>query len=158
MTLYQLTGDYQKLMEWADDPEIDQQTFMDTLEGIEGEIADKADSYIIVAKEYEAEVAKVKAEIDRLNIWLKTAEGRAKAIKNRLMQGMTDIGKTKLDTDHFRLSIVKNGGLAPLEITGEVPAEYCKMEPDNVKIREALKTGELDFAKLGERGVHLSVR
>ena len=158
MTLYEISGAYQQVLEWADDPEVDQQTVMDTLEGIEGDLADKADSYIIVAKELEAEVAKYKAEIDRLTARMSTAGNNVRRIKERLIQAMTETGLTRLQTTHFKLSIAKNGGVAPLEITGDVPAEYCRMEPDNAKIREALKARELDFAKLGERGVHLNVR
>ena len=40
-----------------------------------------------------------------------------------------------------------------------IPDEYCRKEPDNTKIREALKNGaELPFAVLKERGEHLSIR
>jgi len=41
----------------------------------------------------------------------------------------------------------------------EIPDEYCRKEPDNTKIREALKAGkELPFAVLKERGEHLSIK
>ena len=36
MTLYNLTNDYMNLLELAEDPDIDEQAFMDTLEGIGG--------------------------------------------------------------------------------------------------------------------------
>ena len=37
-TLYQLTDDYLTLLEMAEDPDMDEQALMDTMEGIEGEI------------------------------------------------------------------------------------------------------------------------
>ena len=36
MTLYELTNDYMELLQMAEDPDIDEQAFMDTLESIEG--------------------------------------------------------------------------------------------------------------------------
>jgi hypothetical protein len=71
---------------------------------------------------------------------------------------MQVMDKPKIQTEHFRLSIAENGGLQPMKITGEVPPEFCKLEPDTKRIREALSNGELDFAHLEERGVHLNVR
>lgn len=65
----------------------------------------------------------------------------------------------KLITPLFKLIICKNGGEPPMQIIGAVPDEYKKLVEDNVKIREALKSGKtLDFAILGERGEHLRIK
>lgn len=52
-TLYELTADWLALMEMAEDPDIEEDVFMDTLEGIEGEIEDKADGYAKVIRQLE---------------------------------------------------------------------------------------------------------
>ena len=50
-TLYEITGDYLRLLEMLEEEEaIDSKTFADTLEGIEGELEDKADGYARVIK------------------------------------------------------------------------------------------------------------
>ena len=49
-TLYELTADWLALMEMAEDPDIEEDVFMDTLEGIEGEIEIKADGYAKVIR------------------------------------------------------------------------------------------------------------
>lgn len=82
-------------------------------------------------------------------------------LKQHLYESMKATGKTKFKTDLFSFGIQKNGGLQPMEIFPDVaiPDEYCRKEPDNTKIRDALKAGkELPFAVLKERGDHLVIR
>ena len=69
--------------------------------------------------------------------------------------------KVYYTTEHFKVSIAKNGGKTPMKITGDVPEEFLKYTPapDNDKIREALDSGlSLDFAHFEERGTHLNIR
>jgi len=93
-------------------------------------------------------------------------------------------GCKKLEgVDGSVLMLKKNGGLAPLKIQDDVlpdeyrtteirlPATYVadvvaqfpgakagRTEPDNGRIREALKTGEVPGAWLTERGQHVEIR
>ena len=61
-TLYEITGDYLRLLEMLEEEEsLDPQAFKDTLEGIEGEFEIKADGYARVLKELNAEALKFKA-------------------------------------------------------------------------------------------------
>ena len=62
MTLYNLTNDYMNLLELAEDPDIDEQAFMDTLEGIEGALEDKAEGYAKVIRTLEGDAAACDAE------------------------------------------------------------------------------------------------
>ena len=160
-TLYELTNEYQALLAMAEDPDVDQEAFADTLEGLEGEIEDKAEAYAIVMKELKAEADKFDAEGKRLLDHADHLTARIDRMKAALMDSMNAIGKTKISTEHFKVSVAGNGGLLPLRLTKEVPDEYKCLKPeiDVKKIREALTAGEqLDFAYLGERGQHLSIR
>lgn len=161
-TLYEITGDYLRLLEMLEEDEnLDPQAFADTLEGIEGEFEIKADGYARVLKELTSEAGKYDVEIQRMTARRDSLNNRSKMLKQHLYESMKATGKLKFRTDLFSFGIQKNGGLQPVEIVPDVtvPLEYCRVEPDNTKIREALKNGaELPFAVLKERGEHLSIR
>lgn len=161
-TLYEITGDYLRLLEMLEEDEnIDEQAFEDTLEGIEGEFEIKADNYAKIIKELRAESEKYVAEIGRMQKRMETLANNEKRLKQHLYKSMKATGKLRFKTDLFSFGIQKNGGLQPMEILPdvEIPDEYCRKEPDNTKIREALKNGaELPFVVIKERGEHLSIR
>lgn len=160
-TLYQLTAEYLALMEMAEDPDIDEQAFLDTLESIEGDICDKAEAYAIIISEVTAKAAQLNSEAKRLTAWADSLTNKAARMKDALMFSMDAVGAKKIETDHFRFSIAGNGGKKPLKITGEVPEAYTIMKPeiDTKGIRDALEAGmELNFAHLEERGRHLNIK
>lgn len=160
-TLYELTGQWMELLDMAEDPDVDPDVLADTMEAIEGEIEYKAEGYVCVTKELEAEKEKFLKEIERLQKTVNSLDSNIKHIKGRLLNSMEATGKLKLQTEHFKISAVKNGGPQPMKITGDVPEEYLeyKPQPDNKKIRDALNGGiTLDFAHLEERGTHLNIR
>ena len=67
-TLYQITGEYLNLLDMADEED---EAFLDTLESIQGEIEEKAESYVVVMKEMDASIAKYDAEIKTEHFKLK---------------------------------------------------------------------------------------
>ena len=159
-TIFEIKGDILNFYDFISDPEseYDEQVFKDTLEGLEGELEDKMEAYMRVIVQLESDAEGIKGQIDRLQKQYDACINPAKRMRQTMLQVMQELKKPKVQTEHFKLAVQKNGGLQPLKITGDVPAEYCKLEPDNGKIREALAKGNLDFAHLEERGVHLSVR
>ena len=160
-TLYQLTGEYLQLLEMMQDPDLDPQTLADTMEGLTGEIEIKAENYAIVIDDLQTESAKFRKEAARLLKHADRLDANADRMKENLMQSMIATGREKFKSEHYRFSVVGNGGVKPLKFTGEVPEEYMRMKPevDNKKIREALDAGQtLSFAHLEERGKHLSIK
>lgn len=159
--LYQLTNNYETVLNMLYDEDADEQMILDTLEAIEGEIEDKADNYAKIIKELEAKQNARKEEAKRLTESAKVFENREKALKNNLFNSMKATGKTKFATDLFSFNIAKNGGKQTLTIDGEVPEEYTKavIENDTDKIRQALENGEkLTFAHLEPRGESLRIK
>lgn len=161
-TLYELTGQYLELLEMLEEDDgTEEQVIRDTLEGIDGELEIKADNYAKIIRELSEEAKKFEVEKKRLEARQTTLENRVKILKDSLFCAMKETGKTKFKTDLFSFGIQRNGGVQPMEIIPgiPVPAEYCRMEPDSAKIREALAAGEtLPFAQLKERGEHLRIR
>lgn len=102
-TLYELTGQYMDLMEIAE--EADPDVLRDTLEGIEGEIEDKADNYAKVIRTLEGQVDTIDAEISRLQSKKKTVKNSIDSIKSNLERSMIQTGKKKFKTDLFSFGI-----------------------------------------------------
>ena len=153
-TLYELTDDFKALMAFGYDEDTEE-AFLDTLEGIMGGIADKSDGYIVVIDEFKANVQKIKAEEERLKARREVIEHNIDRMKDRLKQALlamqeSGIEKPQIKTDLHTIKLQKNGGVLPLEITGEVPDNFKRIvyEDDNEKIRKALESGEAKKQKL----------
>lgn len=161
LSLYELTNNYDEVLNMIYDEEIDEEMILDTLESIEGEIEDKADGYAKIIKDLEAKKVARKEEAKRLNESAKVFENRVNSLKQNLFNAMKQTGKGNFTTNLFTFSIAKNGGKQALTIDGEVPEEYTKtiIENDTDKIREALEAGqELSFAHLEPRGESLRIK
>lgn len=159
--LYNLKENWKQVSNMLYEEEIDEQCILDTIESIEEEIEDKADSYAMIIKDLLSDAEACKQEKLRLETRQKSFENRAKLLKNRLEETMKETGKTDFKTSLFNFKIQKNGGLAPLWTTEDlrlIPWDFLKKEPDNNKIRELLQTQEVSWAKLEERGESLRIR
>lgn len=164
LKLYELTEQYDEVMDLLYDDETDEQTILDTLESIEGEIEDKADGYAKIIKTMAAEAEAIKSEEYRLHRRRMTLENRAKWMKDTLQANLEFIGKTKFKTKLFSFSVVPNGGTQPLAVTdnlGNIPNKYL-IFPDPVvdkdAVRELLKEKEVDWAHFEPMGKHLNIR
>lgn len=160
MTLYNLQGEYQRLYDLATDEE-DEQALQDTLECLDAELMEKGAGYAYVVKQLEMEEAECDRIIEAFTRKREIRRNAQKRLKQAYMRAMDVAGKKDLTCGEYNLKIKANGGVQPLAITGEVPANYMriKYEPDNSLIRKALAEGkELDFAHLEERGRHLEIK
>lgn len=146
MTLYDLTAEYQALLQMAEDPDTDPEVLTDTMEALEGEIEDKADGYAIVMKELEATEQKIKTEVDRLNARRLSISNNIRCMKLRLQTSMIETGKTKFKTDLFSFGIQKNPPAVVIDeqYIENIPKKYLvQQDPviDKKKIKEDLKAG-----------------
>ena len=152
MTLYELTNDYMNLLELAEDPDIDEQAFMDTLEGIEGALEDKAEGYAKVIRTLEGDAAACDAESKRLRNKKQTIENNIKRMKTVLQYAMEITGKTKFKTALFSFGIQKNPASVVIDHAGMVPASYWIPQPpelDKKAIKAYIKeNGDVDWAHL----------
>lgn len=155
MTLYDITEDYLRLLELAEDPEVDQEVIADTLEAIEGELEVKAENAARVIRQLEADADALKKEADRFTKRQKAAENSIKRLKSLLQYSMEATGKVKFETEHFKFRIQKNPPALKLADDidfANIPAEYIKFaepEIDKAAVKAALKQGaEFSWARM----------
>ena len=147
MTLYELTEDYMNLLELAEDPDIDEQAFTDTLEGIDGALEDKAEGYAKVIRTLEGDAAACDAEAKRLRNKKQTIENNLKRMKAALQYAMQATGTTKFKTALFSFGIQKNPAAVVIDegYIENIPDRFLiPQDPqiDKKAIKEALKAGE----------------
>lgn len=165
-TLYELTGEYEQVINMLYDPDVDEQVIFDTMEGIEAAFEDKADGYAMIRSTILADVAAMKEEENRLSNRRKAAENRIKRLMGCLEDAMRFTGKTKFKTALFSFGIQKNGGKQPVSIDTndvlDIPEEFLIPQPpvpDKDKIRAYLeKNGPTPWAHLEPRGESLRIR
>lgn len=164
MKLYELTDQYKELEELLCDEESDEQIILDTMEGLDSEIEEKADNYAKMIRTMELEAEIVRMEEDRLRKRRQNLENRSKWLRDALQANLEFIGKTKFKTKLFSFSVVNNGGQQPLTVTenlGEIPNKYLVFQDpvvDKNAVRKLLEDKEVEWAHLEPRGKHLNIR
>lgn len=164
MKLYELTEQYETLLDMLCDSEADEQVIKDTLDALDGEIEEKADNYAKIIKQMQAYAEMLKAEEERLFNRRRSLENRSQGLKAMLQENLEFIGKTKFKTALFSFSVAVNGGKQPLTITenlGDIPGKYLIPQapiPDKDAIRKLLAEKEVDWAHLEPRGKSLRIR
>lgn len=164
MKLYEITEQYTKLLELAEDPETDPEIIADTMEAIEGDFEDKATGYAKVITQLKAEAEAVKKEADRLAARRKALEANANRIRDNLQAAMVAVGKPKFKTDLFSFNIQKNPPSVVMDTEDlfAIPQEYIVIpdpEINKAAIKDALKSGiVLEGVAHLEQGETLRIR
>jgi len=143
-TLYDLTNQYQQLLEL--ESEIDEQTFIDTLQSIDEAIEDKAENLAKVIKEIESTVSVITNEISRLQSKKQALNNRVANLKTYLQGEMEKVNKTKVKGALFTVNIQNNPPSLKVENTDKIPKSfYIEQEPtlDKKALKEAVKNGEV---------------
>lgn len=162
MKLYEIKESYMRLFGMIDET-TDPELVENAMEEINDDLDEKADAYaaIIINKTKDSEA--LKAEAKRLMEAAKVIDNNIDRMKKSLQDTMKIAGKTKAGTDpRWKITIAKNGGVEPIEITGKVPKKYMVVpepQPDKKAIREFLKEHpKCKWAKIGERGESLRIK
>lgn len=162
-SLYSMTAEWEDVFNMLLDPEIPEDAIFDTIEMIEADMDEKADSYAKIIRRMEGDEKIIQEETRRLKDRATAIANRRGRMKASLEEMMRATGRMKFKTALFSFNIQKNGGAAPLILltpADQIPAEWRKPgEPDTVRMRQALERGEAcPFAVLGERGESLRIR
>lgn len=147
MQLYKLTGALASVWEKIEDEETDLDLLEGTLQCIEGEIEVKIEGMGKMIAMLEGDAESLEHEITRLKKRLESRDNRIAKIKSYLKQQMIFMGKQKVSTPTFTVSIRNNP--PALRITDEslIPASYMTIIPESKElnksaIKESLKQGK----------------
>jgi hypothetical protein len=164
LALYELSHSYLQALEAFTDPEADlpAEVVTDTLEGIEGELQDKAVNVAKFMRNLEAVAEAVKAAEENMARRRKAIENRARWIKDYLKTNMEACGIQKIESPWFVLAIQKNPVAVEILNEAALPDEFKEAiittKIDRAGIKQAIEAGrEVPGAALS-RGTRLVVR
>lgn len=142
------------------------QEMLDMLDAANASVTDKLEACAALIEEWTALSNARKAEAKRLADLAAKDASRADRLKSWVRHCMESTGLSKATAGRFQVSIVGNGGQAPLVLsdgldpqTLEPRFQTVKITANNAAIRQALESGEvLEWAKIGERGTTLRIK
>ena len=141
MTLYELTEAAKELYALLENDEIDNQTFLDTLESIG--TAEKLENYTYVQKQLESDYESYRKEKERLDKKMRACQNGIERMKTAVLDFMNCSGLKKAKAGTFNLSIRE---FESVNITDEnkIHERWLKPQPpkiDKAAIKKALKEG-----------------
>ena len=157
-SLYHITEEVRRALDDLEDMleegHIDDETFRDTVEGVEGLFDDKALAVAAFCRELEAHAKAIKEAKTSMEKRQKSAENKVKRLKAYLLDSMVAVGKTKVESPELSVSIRNNRASVwidgdPTIIPDEYRSEETTIKIDKAALYRALKGGaEIDGARL----------
>lgn len=164
LALYELAGEYHRLLDLADTDELPAEVIRDTLEGLTGEIEIKSVNIAKFILSLEAHAEAINAAAKQMSNRAQRVRNRAESIRAYLLFQMQATGINKVTCPEFTLAVRSNPPAVGLREDVQLPPEFMteppptQPYPDKRKIAEALKAGkEIDGAWL-EQGQRLEIK
>jgi len=160
--IYLETEELIEMRRVMEDAEVPEEAIRDTLIANAGQFEQKGVALYQAADEIDYQVEMLDKAIKDLQWRKKMLQGRNETMRNALLQAMIDTGVNQISCPFFTISTKK--GTKPLVIDNEeaIPDDYVSVEVvsnvDKKALREALKSGEVEGAHLGEQPTILQVR
>jgi hypothetical protein len=146
--LYVLANEYKAAADTLSNLDLDAQTIADTLEGLSGDLEQRAAATAMVARNMSSLAAQIKEAEAAMAARRKSLESRAEHLTKYLHDCMVHAGKQAIECPYFALTIKKNPPAVVINEPGLIPVEFMRTpEPpppsiDKVAIKDALKDGK----------------
>lgn len=145
--LYYLVAQHKQLQE-LDAEEVDEATLLATLEGLEGEIAIKAQSCAAYIMNVESFATAVEEAATKMKLRAEKINARAEKVRAYLMKQMDLMGQAKIQTPEFTMQIKKNPPSLVIDDKDLIPAQYKYQslpttEVDKMAIRDCFNNGDV---------------
>ncbi|EPB7497017.1 siphovirus Gp157 family protein [Klebsiella aerogenes] len=139
--LYEIANDYAKLMDESLDPEL----ISDTLEGMEGELADKIEQLLAICKNETGYAERLKEEARSLNDRASSILNKVENIQSYIANSLITAGKKKLRAGLHQVTIRSPSESVEILDSSSIPAEFVEFETtikaDKLAIKHQLKAG-----------------
>jgi len=148
LALYELASEYLEATQKLSELDLDEQTVLDTLEGLQFPIEQKATNVAMFVRNLEASADAIKEAEGKMATRRKAIENRAARIRDYLKQQMERCEIQKIEGPHFRLAIRQNPPAVVVDAESQIPAEFMRVppppaaSPDKKAIAEAIKEGK----------------
>jgi hypothetical protein len=163
LKLYELADNYLCVLDKLNDSEIDAETIQNTLESIQGELADKAENIARIDVMLSGELSAIDSEIKRLTAKKKAIENGQGRLKKYLFDQMKRIGKEKIKGELFTISIRKNPPKLIIDDPMGIPSSFLTIIPqhteiNNAELKRAIVSGEFVPGAHCESGESLQIK
>lgn len=144
--LYCLAAEYRTASDVLHDSDMDEQTILDTLEGMSGALETKATNLGFVIRNLESMAEQIKQVEDTMKKRRQSIDNQVKRLKAYLMNNMQLARITKVESPYFVLSLRNNAESVVIDAESQIPADYMReipasYEPDKNLIKQAIKDG-----------------
>ena len=148
-SLYELSAYYTSMLDAYDSAETEQdrEEIIEALEGVGGDIAEKAEAYAKVIRTKEAEARAFKEEADRLSAKQSACENMVRRLKAALLDAMKLTDMTEIKTSIGKWKTQLNPLSCNVTDPDKVPERFHVKQPDKIDkqamIKEHKATGEI---------------
>lgn len=151
LALYELVAQHKSLEVLADSGEIPPDVIRDTLEGLEGELRDKAVSVGHFIRNLESTADAIDEAAEQMRERGARLRKRAQSLQDYLLFNMQASGIQKVESPYFNLKVKTNPPTVVIDSESLIPAEYMAQpeplpppppRPDKKAIAAAFKAGE----------------
>ena len=154
MNLYQLTSNYMQIIELSN--QLDEETFLDTLESIEEPLAMKMANYVKVIRSIEGDIEMIEKEVKRLAELKASKNNTIARLKQTLLDSVEIVGEVNPKTggkklvvkdDPFVKSIYSQRNPPSVQVLEEdkIPEDYKVKQPDKVDSKAILAAYKEDI-------------
>jgi hypothetical protein len=164
LALYQIADQYLQDMQMLQERDLDDQTFVDTLESLSGDLEVKAINVAMFIRNLEASADAIKAAEKQMADRRKAIEAKTERMKEYLLENMVRTGITKIDCPYFKISVRDNPDSLVVDPDAVVPNEYFNQPPlpdpvlDKMRLKKDLQLGVVvDGCKL-ERKKRIEIK
>lgn len=162
--LYVLAQQYRADLDQLAELDLDPQTLADTIEGMGGELEQKAVAVAMWARNLEASADAIEEAAKAMQERAKAARKRADSTRAYLLGAMQSTGIKKIECPHFVISVRQSPESVEIEDETQIPPDYMTdpkpvpPKPDKALIKRAIQDGfEVPGCKL-VRGASLQIK